>query len=252
MSEKLTEENIYDLIHNKYKNLGYIVVPQVRNRPGTSNIRTADAIAISQSGLRSVDFIGFEIKTSITDFRNELRDVSKSDEIACFCNKWFIVAPKGIIPINEVPANWGVFEATKSQIRMVKEANELNPLLPSREFVAMIVRKLENENGRQKEYYRGHSDGREHQRKINERNKKELKEENDKFSKTINDFKKVSGIDMWGWEENIGKEIGEIVKLIMENRVEDRINSWEEQVSKLLKEIRDAKKQLIEFAEVKK
>jgi len=219
---------------------------------GVNNIRTVDAIAISQSALRGIKFIGFEIKTSKSDFRNELKNVEKADEIAQYCKKWFIVATKNIISLTNFPENWGLLEATETRLKMTKEAKELNPIPPSREFVAMIVRRLENEIGMKKEYYRGYKEGREAQKKTNDRDMKWLNKKYEDLSKKLDDFKKSSGVDIWWWTENAGKEIGEIVKLILENKVEDRINHWEEQISKLLEEIRNAKKQLTKITEKKK
>ena len=242
---KNNSNKLYNLIKRKYTDMGYITLPQVRNHAGSDNIRTADAIAISQSSLRSVEFVGFEIKTSVKDFRNELKDVKKADEIAQFCNKWYIVSPKDVIPKSELPKNWGLLEATDKQLKITKEALELDSTPPSREFVATIIRRVEKEIGMKDEYWRGYEEGKAQEKKMNQERFENHKKDYNKMKESIDAFEKSSGVNFYWWnggEES--REIGNIVKLISENRLVDRIEHAKKTVSELAENIEMAQKEL--------
>lgn len=244
METEQTSKTIYNLILNKYNNMGFTVLSQVRNKPGYDNIRTADAIAISQSALRDTSFVGFEIKVSRADFRTELANPRKADEIAKFCNKWYIVSPKGIVPVNEMPENWGLLETTKTQVWITKKAPELQCVPPSRAFVAMIVRRLENRNAVDKAYWRGHRHGAETESKWRtdnqDRNREELKE----LQEIVSIFEEKSGLRIHACDKDEVKAIGEIVSLIENDYVIDRVKRMEDTISQLLLDVGGARKEL--------
>ena len=244
IADEIHARDIYLLIYKQFKRKGYSVFPQVRNHQGQSDIRIADAIAISQSALRSTSFIGFEIKVSKSDFRSELANPEKADAIAQYCNKWFVVAPKGIISPNEVPEKWGLIEATKTQLRMTKGASELPCVQPTREFVATIVRKAEGGAALQSTYWRGYEDGK---RQNTERKEDILRERSDELQKlreAVKIFEKNSGVNLFYWNNDETKRIGWAVGLIKEGSVVYKIKGIEKTLENLLGEVRAALKEL--------
>lgn len=235
---------IYRLISNKYERMGYSVLPQVRNKPGTDDIRTADALAISQSALRDTSFIGFEIKVSKSDFRTELANPQKADEIAQFCNKWYVVAPRGVIPVKELPENWGLLEATKTQLRITKKAIDLPCVPPTREFVAMIVRKVENDKSLEKEYWRGFQEGKEQESGWRKDSQNRRDERLKTLEEAMKEFYKHTGINIIYWDKEDAKKIGKIVALIRQGGITQDIKRMEERASQILELLKDALQEL--------
>lgn len=239
-------QTIYRLIRNKYKRMGFSVLEQVRNKPGYRDIRIADALAISQSSLRDTSFIGFEIKVSKSDFRTELANPRKADEIAQFCNKWFVVAPKGVIPVKELPENWGLLEATKTQLRITKEARELPCVPPTREFVAMIMRQVENSKPVEEAYGRGYREGTDHENKWRKESLERRDDELQSLRDSVDTFEKNSGLRIRNWDDDHAKQVGRVVNLIKQepNLVLNSMKRTEETVSNTLTNIQNAIKEL--------
>lgn len=76
--------------------------------------------------------IEWEIKTALNDFRDDFRlkkvkhELLKSSDVSC-PNRFYFVAPSGVIPVEEVPENCGVIEISVDskgdfRLRTVKKA----------------------------------------------------------------------------------------------------------------------------------
>ncbi len=59
---------------------------------------------------RGLEINGFEVKGSRQDWIKELKSPEKSAPVQRFCDRWWIVAPAGIIQPGELPPTWGQFE----------------------------------------------------------------------------------------------------------------------------------------------
>ena len=70
----------------------WVFLTQVRSSTGSAN-RVADAMAFNMYGSTGYEVLGFEIKVSRSDFLAELKDMSKSDELMSYCDKWYLVVP---------------------------------------------------------------------------------------------------------------------------------------------------------------
>jgi hypothetical protein len=104
--------------------------------------RSADAVAMSLWPSRGLEVLGFEFKSYRGDWLREKRNPKKAEEIARFCNRWFIVATPGVVAdLSEIPAGWGYLELQPRGLRLQREA-PLNKEaeLPKR-FVASLLRR---------------------------------------------------------------------------------------------------------------
>src|SRR5512137_2876743 len=80
--EAVTEATVYAAIQRMFKAPAFILLAGVRNQTGyTRRVRTADALAVSVFPSRGLYAVGFEIKTDRGDWRRELADPEKSEEI---------------------------------------------------------------------------------------------------------------------------------------------------------------------------
>lgn len=90
----------------------------VRNDAGFNANRTIDAMALGLWPSRGMELHGYEVKISRADFRRELADVEKMDAFAHILDRFWIVAPAGVVPAVELPSSWGLLEVTdKGTIR---------------------------------------------------------------------------------------------------------------------------------------
>ena len=141
---KWTEAMVFQALRKKYPTPSYTLLPQVRNCTGsidTRRVRTADAIVVSTWPSLGLWLGGIEIKVSRSDWKKELADPSKSAAIQKYCRFWNIAAPKGIVPVDEVPENWGLLEIGRRGVHQTKTAPPLKEEPPDMLFLAAVLRR---------------------------------------------------------------------------------------------------------------
>lgn len=137
-----TEAKLFEKLAGKFPAPAYTLLPQVRNCTGFARrVRTIDALAISNYPSRGLWAAGFEMKVSFHDWRKELAEPEKAEEIQRFCRYWYAVAPKGVIPVDEISETWGLLEADGRGLHTTKGAPELGSPDPTWGFVASVLRK---------------------------------------------------------------------------------------------------------------
>ncbi len=217
---RITEAEGVEILRYKMKDEGLLVVGQVGNTTGAGHRRTADALMIQTWPSRGLSITGVEYKADRNDWRRELRNGSKAEEIAVYCHYWLLLAPKDVIPIEEVPGGWGLYEIHKTEkmtklLRTKPPPAKVDPPKPiDLGFLAAILRARENyqpdrakvelEINRRDEIRR---DRYEADLKLRSRNFERLKEK-------VDEFEKASGIEIrsgWG-HERLGKGLREYLK----------------------------------------
>jgi hypothetical protein len=239
----LTSRIIFSAIEAAHPAPEWACIGEVGNATGFGCKRHADAIAMSLWPSRGLIIRGFEIKTSRSDYKREAKDPMKAEEIASFCNEWWIVTPQGLIkePTLELPPAWGLMEVNdkkKLSVKRKAESTEVKPL--TRAFVAAVLRgahkqiaahrigwiRLEDiedrlESARQ-EGVKGHG-----------YELSNTRASLDRLRKAINNFKEITGIDIASEWRDDSKLIGEATKIGLALLG----NSWDgiKQVSNILK-----------------
>jgi hypothetical protein len=104
------ENEAIELLGRKLQPEGFYVVPQVPNSTGAGFKRTADAIMVQTWPSRGLALTGVEYKRSRNDWSRELRNCEKAEPVAAYCHYWLVLAPKGIVPLGQVPPAWGLYE----------------------------------------------------------------------------------------------------------------------------------------------
>ncbi len=224
-----TESDIYDLLTVKYPGPEWATFPQVGNGTGFSRSRrrTADALAFNLWPSRGLALEGFEIKTSRSDWRREAKDPSKAESIAQFCSKWWIVAPKGVVPLGELPQAWGLLETTtaelekgKTKLRIRKQAEETEAKDLDRLMIASIIRAGQKliEHEQLEKQRTSHRDV---EARVRERVAAELERKSSRANRAfealqanVAAFEEASGVRIKAWE---GAKIGRAVKLVLKH-----------------------------------
>jgi hypothetical protein len=207
---------IYEAMRERYPAPAWALFYEVANGTGLHGRRYADAIAISLYPSRGLDVLGFEVKTDRSDWVRELKNPDKADEIASYCDFWFLViSDKEIVKDGEVPSAWGVLTMQGESLRQIKKAEKLKPKPLDRVFVAALLRRAHEsatkmvESGKaiEQSYQRGKKQGEEDAKTDVERAQRELKH----FQKSVDDFEKKSGIKINSWN---GGDLGDSIEMI--------------------------------------
>lgn len=132
---------IYQALRKRFKAPEWGLLFEVSNRTGFGRNRSADALAMSLWPSRGLSLHGIEIKVHRSDWRRELRDPSKSAPIQAYCDYWWIVAPRGVLEMDELPETWGYLEQQKSRLIQKKEAPKLDSKAIDKGFLAAVFRR---------------------------------------------------------------------------------------------------------------
>ncbi|MCP4914662.1 MAG: hypothetical protein GY909_16215 [Oligoflexia bacterium] len=141
MKDKITSKRICALLDEKYHNQEKgMIAFEVGNSTGLESTRRADAISFEFWPSNGFLLTGYEIKVSRGDWLNELKAPEKSHAFSRYCNRWYLVAPKGVLMPDELPKGWGYIQASEKALRKKIKA-------PSREvepidigFMASVLR----------------------------------------------------------------------------------------------------------------
>lgn len=116
------------------------IVFEVAQSTGFGANRHVDAIAMDLWPSRGLFLHGIEIKVDLYDWRRELKDPAKAEELARFCDFFWIAAPRGVVPLEEIPPAWGLFELDKDKLTATRAAAKTDAQNLDRGFVAALLR----------------------------------------------------------------------------------------------------------------
>lgn len=85
---------------------------------GTWGGSRADALYMGFTSASGRILIGHEVKVSRADWRRELDKHGKADPWADQCHEWWIVAPPGVVPVEELPQDWGLLNPPTGRKRV--------------------------------------------------------------------------------------------------------------------------------------
>ena len=69
-------------------------------------------------GLRPQGNILIEVKVSVEDFKRDFKKKCRNRESLQIGFKRFYLIPKGLVPLDQIPANWGLLEYDGSEIEI--------------------------------------------------------------------------------------------------------------------------------------
>lgn len=156
---KITADDIKRLIREQYgmvknwKAPKWVVLSEIRTHTafwskwrtrGGPGHRYIDMMAFNCWPSEGFTRIAFEIKTSRSDFLNELKRPEKRWLAMMYSHHFYYVAPKGVVDMRELPGGCGLIEVVekdsklKLDIRYSPEATPASPLPDS--FIASLLR----------------------------------------------------------------------------------------------------------------
>lgn len=190
---------------------------EVRNATGfPRQARTADAVGMNTWVSRGLEVHGFEIKKDRGDWRRELRDPAKADEIARFCDRWWVVAAPKVVKPEELPPTWGLLVPRGRALVAVKEAPKLAPVPMTRAFTAALLRVAIESSASESQIRAAVAAA---DRAWSEQRAKERARESEHQGQRVADlerviatFEEASGVRIRSWESG---RVGEAVRLVL-------------------------------------
>jgi hypothetical protein len=229
MSDAWGAGHIFEALTKRYPPPAYALLPEVRNSTGfRSTVRTADALCMGLYPSRGIDLTGFEFKSSRGDWKREMEDPSKAEEIARFCDFWIVVAGHAsIVKRDEVPPTWGLMvPASKGdKLKVVKVPERLAPQPLTRDFLASLMRRIAEpppiseetarlvEAAKKESYERGVRAGESRAKSADDARLFEI----DQLKQSIGQFEAAAGIKI---EKYNGRNLGVAVRLILDGKLE--------------------------------
>jgi len=136
--------SIFDALRKRFAHPEWAYFEEVRNGTGFSRrtTRTADGLAFSTWPSRGLELHGIEVKVSRGDWLREKGDPEKAEEIARFCDRWWLAVTPKVLDVAEVPPAWGLIEWDGKRWRTHRDASKRQDVQPlDRLMLAAILRK---------------------------------------------------------------------------------------------------------------
>jgi hypothetical protein len=138
--EKIEAHHVRAALRAYYPAPRCAIAFEVAQGTGLKANRHLDAIAMDLWPSHGHGIHGIEIKVNRYDWRRELKDPAKAEELARFCDYFWVAAPEGIVPYEELPPAWGLLEMTDGKIRQRKGAAKTPAQPIDRHFFAAMFR----------------------------------------------------------------------------------------------------------------
>lgn len=218
----------------------WAILFEVPNATGGAAARRADAIAMSLWPSRGLEVHGFEIKVDRRDWLRELKAPQKAEEIARFCDRWWIAAAPGVVKEGELPPGWGLLVLRGASLRQEREAPAREGVVPTRAFLASMLRAAVAQSPAEEAVRAAVDRAREEERKAAKTSadlvRGQAAADLEALKKAVSDFEAASGVRITRWD---GQAIGEAVRFVMGGGLRmkrTRLESFAEQLRRTLEE----------------
>lgn len=211
-------EEVREAMRQRYCAPQYAFFEEVGNVTGFGCSRHADAVSVSLWPSRGLEIHGYEIKVSRQDWVKDLKNPEKADEIAKYCDRWWVVlGDPEIVKDGELPPTWGLMVMQKRGLVQKVEAPKLEQVPLSRKFVAALLRRAsESHDALVKEAeLRGFDRGKKVDPVSLDEQAARYKRLHQQLLDRVREFEKESGIQIDGWSApNVGAALRRCAELI--------------------------------------
>ena len=239
----LNTQELIERLGKHFPSPTYGFITQVRSATGSTNCRTADAMAMSLWPSRGLHILGFEVKMSRNDWLNEIKKPEKAEEIAKFCHEWYIVInDPDFIKEGELPENWGLIIPSGNGMKIVKKAvHNKNAVLPDYMMLAGIFRNIAEQcipketlkTVLKNEYEKGMA--------AHDRYEENRRRDHQALIDAVKRFEEISGVKISTYSSE-NEKIGNAVKMVLEGKhlkTIEIIERYKERAENLVKYLND-------------
>ncbi len=217
---KTTAAEINSLLAARYPLPKYSLAFEVPDGTGMNKMRTIDAVAMGCWATVGVQMIGHEIKVSRSDWQREMQDFTKCYAWKQHCHAWYLVAPKGVAKLEELPPSWGLMEPAGKGLKIRKPC-EINstPQPVGFRMLAAIMRRLQttapvaidHQIALRNAYQAGKQEMAATFKYQNERQARDYEE----LLKAVATFRRNSGVSIDTWSgDDVGREFNAFQQII--------------------------------------
>lgn len=211
----MNSNDIKGLLSLRYAPPAYAFFTEVGNGTGANGSGYADAIAVALFPSMGLKLDGFEIKSIRSDWLKELNHPEKSYDFVRHSDRWWIVAPKGVVNIDEVPKNWGYMELIGEKFYIKKRAPELDAVF-DKEFAVSLLRRATEGTVQRSTLWKLQEKARDdakigYQKEIDDANEKY-----EKLRKKVRAFEELAGFPIDGWSESVSVDAGKAVRFVLD------------------------------------
>lgn len=109
--------------------------------------RRADAMVLNFWASRGRELQGFEVKSHRSDWLREMKDPSKAEALARFCDRWWIIddSEQDAVKREELPPTWGLLVRRGKKLVQVLPAAKLTPVERPWSFVCSLIRRAQGD-----------------------------------------------------------------------------------------------------------
>lgn len=241
----MTEFELFQALRPHYPPQQFALLPQVGSSTGIVG-RHCDGLALGLWPSRGLHLHGFEIKSYRGDWMRELGNPEKAEEIAQYCNYWWIVAAHpGIVADGELPKGWGlyIYDPKKLELQQkVKAPFRKKTTKIDIMFMAAILRKAQDCVTPTTALALAAEDGFKKGLEQGKLKAKHATEELARLQQTVNTFHRQSGVDISsGWDR--GESIGRAVNKVMQGQASRFGEALIRTAEKILAELKPEKEQ---------
>jgi hypothetical protein len=251
----ITARHVLDAAKAKWSSPAFALFEQVGNATGFRTTRHADAVAVGIWPSRGYSIEGIEVKVSRADWLSELRNPKKADDIAKFCDRWWlVVGSEKIVQPGELPSTWGLLVLRGAALHCVTAAPKLECEAAPKSFMAAILRRAHEDHARiiaaaeRRGFERGSEMGPDEHRTA----RFELKNRVELLEGAIKTFEEKSGIKIAEWTAGkLGEAVAEIMKIRRYRRPPaEELESTARTIEDTAKELREEAAKLNRVAEL--
>lgn len=216
MKQDITEVHLIEMLSRRFPPPEWAFLSHVKSATGfVRENRTSDAICMNLWPSRGLEIHGFEIKCNRGDWLKELRNPRKAEDVAQFCDRWWlVVSDKSIVLTGELPGTWGLLVPFGKGLKCVKAPEKQSVIAVDRPFLAAVLRKtqeaIHDDKQLKAKYQEGLKDGHHRSDQQWQAEVDSVRGENNRLKREIEEFEKASGINLdkftWhGTPEELGK-----------------------------------------------
>ena len=210
------------------------VLFEVGNSTGHARSRSADGLIMWCWPSDGLELHGVEIKVARSDWLHELRQPKKADDIAKYCDRWWLFTAPGVVKdVDELPPAWGWRVFDGKSWRTMKDAAKTDAVAIDRGFLGAVLRNAGRASDamldRAREEARDAIED-EVERRVAQRLKARTPDKMAALLETVTAFEAATGIELhkvesYGWlTTEDGRRIGRMVAAMKASGVDG--SSW--------------------------
>ncbi|OCG89385.1 hypothetical protein LMG667_04705 [Xanthomonas euvesicatoria] len=134
-------EDLRNALRLRVPERSHALLFEVADRAGANTGQFADAVSVGFWPKHGLAIEGYEIQTSRSDWLQALREAVEPKPVYKFCDRWWLVADRGVAELKEIPELWGFLEFDGTVLRKRKDAPLLAPEVFTREFIVSMLRR---------------------------------------------------------------------------------------------------------------